>query len=571
MAERLPGVKASVGFASETGPRERNEDFAGAVFGWELPQPRGDVVAAIADGIGGAKGGRVAAEMAVRGFLDGFCDLPETMEVRRAAARVLASLNAWIFSQGRRDAKLAGMGCTFTALVLRGRVAHFLHLGDTRAYRWRGDRLVCLTVDHVRDAGGAGGRSNTLVRALGVETEVPLDYSSQPVARHDRFLLCSDGVHAFLPPEAMADVLRERSASEDSARALVAAALAAGSTDNCTALVLDVVDLPTAESADIGAAITRLPLIPVPITGEAVDGFVLKVLVSDGRYTRLFGAFDEIEGGEVVLKFPKPQVAAVDTYRAAFVREAWVGARVHSQWVGRTIELPPGRQTCLYTVMPLYAGELLESRLARRPGIGLEEGRNIAIKLARAVAALHNAGIIHRDIKPDNVILEAEGSLKLIDLGVVRVPGMEDFPSSDIPGTTAYMAPEMFTGEPGNAATDIYALGTTLFRAFTGEFPYGNIDAVSGPRRTRPAPLSTLRPDLPAWLQAALARAIAHDPAERFRDAGDFAVEMETGPARAPVGAGRPQTFYERNPLLFWQGVSALLALALIATLWLRH
>ena len=571
MAQRLPGVKASIGFASETGPRERNEDFAGAVFGWELPQPRGDVVAAIADGIGGAKGGRVAAEMAVRGFLDGFCDLPETMEVRRAAARVLTSLNAWIFSQGRRDAKLAGMGCTFTALVLRGRVAHFVHVGDTRAYRLRGDRLVCLTVDHVRDAGGSGGRSNTLVRALGVETEVPLDYASQPVARHDRFLLCSDGVHAFLPPEAMTDILRERSASEDSARALVTAALQAGSTDNCTALVLDVVDLPTAESADIGAALMQLPLIPVPIAGEAVDGFVLKALVSDGRYTRLFGALDEIEGGEVVLKFPKPQVAAVDTYRAAFVREAWVGARVNSPCVGRTIELPPGRQTCLYTVMPLYAGELLESRLARRPAIGLEEGRNIAIKLARAVAALHNAGIIHRDIKPDNVILEAGSALKLIDLGVVRVPGMEDFPSSDIPGTTAYMAPEMLTGEPGNAATDIYALGTTLFRAFTGEFPYGNIDAVSGPRRTRPAPLSALRPDLPAWLQAALARTLAHDPAERFRDAGEFAVEMETGPASAPETSSRPQTFYERNPVLFWQGVSALLALALIAALWLRH
>ena len=87
MAERVSSVKVSVGFASETGPRKRNEDFAGAVFGAELAQPRRDVVAAIADGIGGAKGGRVAAEMAVRGFLDGFCDLPETLEVRRAAAR----------------------------------------------------------------------------------------------------------------------------------------------------------------------------------------------------------------------------------------------------------------------------------------------------------------------------------------------------------------------------------------------------------------------------------------------------------------------------------------------------
>jgi serine/threonine protein phosphatase PrpC len=571
MAERLPGVKTTVGFASESGPREQNEDFAGAVFGSELPQPRRDIVAAIADGIGGAKGGRVAAEMAVRGFLDGFCDLPETMEVRRAGARILNSLNAWIYSQGQSDAKLAGMGCTFTALVLRGRLAHVLHVGDTRAYRLRDDRLVGLTIDHVREGTPGGGRSSTLVRALGVETEVPLDYSSQPLARHDRFLLCTDGVHAVLPAEAIAEILRERSASEVSARALVAAALEAGSTDNCTALVVDIVELPSAESADIGAPIMQLPLVPVPVDGENVDGFLLKVLVSDGRYTRLFGAIDETEGGEVALKFPKPQVAAVDTYRAAFVREAWVGARVNSPWIGRTIELPPGRQTCLYTVMPLYQGELLETRLARRPLMGLEEGRNIAIKLARGVAALHHAGIIHRDIKPDNVILETGGSLKLIDLGVVRVPGLEDFPPTDIPGTPAYMAPEMFAGEPGNEATDIYALGVTMFRAFTGEYPYGNPDATTRSQRTRPTPLSDLRPDLPAWLQAVLARAIAVDPAERYRDMIDFAVEMETGPTRAPVAAFRKQTFYERHPVRFWQGVSALLALALLLSLWLRH
>src|SRR5215469_16095087 len=126
MAERAGGVEASVGFSSETGPRPRNEDFAGVVFGAELPVPRRDVVAAIADGIGGAKGGRVAAEIAVRGFLDGFCDLPETVEVQRAAASVLDALNGWIHSQGQRDERLLGMGCTFTAVVLRGRVAHIL-------------------------------------------------------------------------------------------------------------------------------------------------------------------------------------------------------------------------------------------------------------------------------------------------------------------------------------------------------------------------------------------------------------------------------------------------------------
>src|ERR1700722_3992375 len=133
MADYVDGVQATGGFCSETGPRKGNEDFAGAVFGPELPEPRRDVIAALADGIGGAKGGRVAAEIAVRGFLDGFLDLPETMEVRRAAATILNALNGWIHSEGHRDTALTGMGCTFTALVLRGRVAHVLHVGDTRA------------------------------------------------------------------------------------------------------------------------------------------------------------------------------------------------------------------------------------------------------------------------------------------------------------------------------------------------------------------------------------------------------------------------------------------------------
>jgi len=564
------GVRATVGFASEKGPRDENEDFAGAVFGWELPEPRRDVVAAIADGIGGAKGGRVAAETAVRGFLDGFCDLPETVEVRHGGARIATSLNAWMHALAHRDPKLQGMGCTFTALILRGRIAHILHVGDTRLYRLSGDRLTCLTTDHVREE-GPGRRSHVLTRALGIETEVRLDYASQPVALHDRFLLCSDGVHGFLTDEAIAAILRARSGPQDTARELVRAALDGGGDDNSTALVLDVVHLPTAPSADIGSAIRQLPLIPVPIEGETVDGFVLKVLLSDGRYSRLFGAHDEIEGGEVALKFPKPQVAAVATYHAAFVREAWVGAHVQSPWVGRIIELPPGRQTCLYTVMPLYQGELLETRLARRPAIGLEEGRGISVKLARAAAALHRVDIIHRDIKPDNVILEAGGSLKLIDLGVVRVPGLEDFPPEHIPGTPAYMAPEMFSGEPGNVQTDIYSLGVTMFRAFTGEYPYGNADAVSPPRRTRPKELCALRPDLPAWLQAAIGRAIALDPAQRFRDIGEFAVEMEAGPTRTPAPLGRPLTLLERAPVRFWQGVAALLALAVVALLFLRH
>ena len=120
-----------------------------------------------------------------------------------------------------------------------------------RAYRLRGDRLTWLTTDHVRDDGT--GRSNILNRALGVETEVRLDYTTQPVARHDRFLLCSDGVHGVPvggndrrhPARALG--FRRHRPRAGRGR------LQSGSTDKCTALVVDVVELPTAESADIGA------------------------------------------------------------------------------------------------------------------------------------------------------------------------------------------------------------------------------------------------------------------------------------------------------------------------------
>jgi serine/threonine protein kinase len=281
-------------------------------------------------------------------------------------------------------------------------------------------------------------------------------------------------------------------------------------------------------------------------------------------------ATDEADGREVVLKFPEADVAPASTWHHAFVREAWVAARLHSPWLGETLEVGAGRQTRLYSAMPLYAGETLEQRLQRKPAVALDEGMGMALKLIRAVATLHRAGVIHRDIKPENVLLESDGGLRLLDLGVVRLPMLEEVAGGEIPGTPSFMAPELFDGQQGDELSDQYALGVTLYRMFCGRFPHGEIEPFSRPRFGRPAPLARYRPDLPAWLDHVLARALATDRNARFGDVLELSMELESGMERGVQVVLRQVPLYERNPLRFWQAVSALLAILLLVSLGLH-
>jgi serine/threonine protein phosphatase PrpC len=553
------------GFSTDTGPRERNEDYAAFYAGGREQQARLGAVAAVADGVGGTKGGREAAELAVRSFIEGHLGQNETLGIHRSSARTVEAFNSWAHSIGRTDEKLAGMACTLTALVLRGRQVHVIHVGDTRAYRWRDGRLDQMTTDHAM--AGAGLR-HILTRAIGAEDSIRIDYTADTLRLYDRYLLCSDGIHGGVANREIAEILARRNAPEETARELVEAGIAARTGDNATALVVDVIGLPPADQTDLAFAAASLPLLPVPKAGATIDGFHLQAMLADGRYTRVFDAEDRVERRRVILKFPKPITGAESVLRGAFLREAWIAARIRSPWVTEAIELPLGRQTGLYTAMPFYDGETLERRLARPPGLSLTSGIDYAIKLAGGVAALHRAGIIHRDIKPENVILETirhgqVPGLRLIDLGVARLPHMEDIPAPYAPGTPSYMAPELFAGAPGDERSDQFALGVTIYRMFTGAYPYGEIEAFSHPRFKRAKPLTAHRPDLPAWLDEALARATAADPEDRFGDVFEFIFALEHGAIRAAPPAPRRRPLYERNPLLFWKVVSALLALAL--------
>ncbi|OGI56829.1 MAG: protein phosphatase [Candidatus Muproteobacteria bacterium RBG_19FT_COMBO_61_10] len=570
-------LQTRIGYVSETGRRKANDDFAAALTGNAHFRAVNDILAVIADGVGGGMGGREAAETTTRGFIDAYYSLPGTLGVDRAAARALSAMNRWVYAQGRQDTRLQSMATTFTAVVLRGRQAHIVHVGDTRVYRLREHRQQRLTEDHTHHHPDL---QHVLLRAVGLEASVRADYAVHGLRLHDRFLLCSDGLYGVLNDSRIQGILDERESPQETAERLVATALQAGSQDNVTALVLDVVGLPAADQAHLESVAAALPIQDLPGIGDNIDGFHLREMISDGRYSRLFRAEDTREQREVILKFPHPRVTADAHYRRAFVREAWVGAQVRSPYVGETIELTAGRQTRLYSVMPYYPGHTLETRLLRQPPVSLDEGTAIGITLAKAVYALNRLRIIHRDIKPDNVMLEATPSryaagsnvsgwtLKLLDLGVARLPGIQNGTDEDIPGTPSYMAPELFDGQAGDERSDVYALGVTLYRMYSGgHYPYGEVEPFSRPRFNKRSALTRHRPDLPAWLDAVLARATAVDSNERYADAMELAFELENGLMRGAKAQPDKRSWYERNPLRFWQVVSLLLALALVVTL----
>ncbi|MBU1347291.1 MAG: protein kinase [Alphaproteobacteria bacterium] len=561
-------LEIAAGFATAVGPRKDNQDFGAVHIGSPSEQALHGMVALVADGVSGSKAGRMASELAGRSFIDGYLEQNPLKGLAAAGVGALGGYNRWLHAKGRSDPEMKGAATTFTALVMRGREATALHVGDSRAWHFRDGVLSQLTQDHVLDQPGL---SHVLYRAIGIEPDLRLDTQAVELKAHDRLLLTTDGVHGVVGPEDLARMLARRASPDADAQAIVDAAGAAETRDNATAIVIDVIRIGAVDQDAIGAEAAGLAIEAPPKVGDNVDGFALERLLSDGKYTGVFMARDGEGGERRVLKFPKPKLLSESGARGAFLRESFIGRRIDSPFVGKTLTLEAGRQSRLYIVQPLYVGRTLHARLAEAP-LDIPEGVDVGIRLAKGVAALHRLGITHRDIKPDNVILEnpvagqAVGGLKLIDLGVARLPRVEEFAEAEAPGTVGYKAPEMFAGNAGDALTDQYALGVTLYRIFTGDYPSGQEEDFNRMRFEKPTRPAKHRPDMPAWLEAAILRALAVEPSDRFADVEELIHVLESGSAVA-APPRRDLSLMEREPVRFWQAVSALLLVLLLASL----
>ena len=256
--------------------------------------------------------------------------------------------------------------------------------------------------------------------------------------------------------------------------------------------------------------------------------FVIEPLAA-GAMGLVYRARDERLGRQVALKFLPSHLSTQPQAKQRFLLEARAAAALDHPNICTIHEIGTTPDGQLFIAMPLYEGETLQARLERAP-LSLREALEITLQVATGLAKAHEHSVVHRDVKPSNVMLLPDGTVKVLDFGVARVADvLLTSPGSAIVGTVAYMSPEQGRGETTDARTDVWSLGVVLYEMLAGERPFRGENAqalLAAVMTTQPAPLAQRRADLPIEIDHILAKALAKDMRHRYASMAAFAAEL---------------------------------------------
>jgi len=508
---------------------------------------RGAVVA-LSDAAGADPGGGALADALVRGFASGWFSSPETWSPARSLETICTELN-----QDARQ-RHSGFVATLTAAVVHGRHLHLAHVGDCRAWLVRGGKSRRLTQDHTWDHPDLRA---ALHRAFGLDESVRPDLLALELAEGDVLVVASDGIHKELEDEGWEGMALGTDLDGKCGQVLREVRRRGGD-DDATLLALRVEELPSPE--ELRFADTGVALDPVddPTAGADLDGFRLVRRISRGRCSQVWLADDRAGERKVVLKIPEPAAARDPEMREEFLREEWIGRRVRHPGLVPVLDLEPGRRTRLYFAMPYVPGASLRQILEREGVLDAFEAKRMFQEILPALLALHRQGVLHRDLKPDNILRDERGRYLLCDLGVARVDAMEAG-SGRAPGTPSYMAPELFDGAPADEVAEIFGLGATLYECLTRRLPHGEIEPFVRPRFGAVSPPSRWSPQVPQWLDGIVLKALETERSRRFQALSELAhamdrQELAQTPLPSPVAK-------DGRLLLLWALLATLVAL----------
>jgi serine/threonine protein phosphatase PrpC len=521
---------------------------------------------------------RDASEVAVKSFLEDYYCTPDAWSVRTSAQRVLMAANSWLHAQTQRSQdrfdRDRGYVCTLSAVVLKGTSAYLFHVGDSRIYRLNGAGLEQLTSDH---RVWISGEESHLSRALGAGPHLEIDHLALSVEAGDVFVLATDGVYEFARPGDIADAIRSHAGNLDlAAQRIVGEAYAQGSTDNLTLQIVRIDALPREDAAPARQRAAELPCAPLLEARMSFEGYRVEREIHASSRSHLYLAVDEDTRDRVVIKVPSIDLRSDPAYLERFLLEDWIAQRIDSPYVLKPCPRKRAPRS-IHLVMEYIEGQTLAQWMTDHPRPELEAVRRIVEQIAKGLRAFHRLEMLHQDLRPQNVMIDSSGTVKIIDFGSVSVAGVAETDPGEagLLGTAAYSAPEYFLGEAGSVRSDLFSLGVIAYQMLSGRLPYGTAVAKTRTAAEQRAlgyqPLAEHRRDIPAWVDGALRKALHPDPGRRYTEVSEFVHDLRHPNAVLPGRAHPP--LIERNPLAFWKGLSLLLATVVLAmvALWPRH
>lgn len=567
-------LKISVGQHSDKGRKQTNQDFHGICVPQEPQLGSKGIAVAIADGISSSQVSHIASQSAVAAILQDYYCTSDAWSVKTSIERVVVATNSWLHAQTRQSQyhldQDRGYVCTLSAMVIKSTTAHLFHVGDARIYQLHGKRLEQLTNDH---RVWVSREQSYLGRALGINPQLEIDYRALQVEPGDLFLLATDGVYEYASADGIAAAIASHANDLDrAARSIVEEAYRQGSPDNLTVQLVRIDALPDPQASEMVRQRGALRLPPLLEPRMMFDGYRIIREVHASSRSHVYLAVDGGTGEHVVLKTPSIDLRDDPAYLERFLMEEWIARRINSAHV-----LKPGRQTrkrnFLYVATEFIEGQTLSQWMIDHPQPDLDTVRRIVEQIARGLRAFHRLEMVHQDLRPDNIMIDSSGTVKIIDFGATSVAGIvESAPPAErchLLGTAQYAAPEYFLGEPGTPRSDLFSLGVIAYQMLAGRLPYGaqvaKARTAAAQRRLQYDGALGMNSKIPAWVDEAIRKAVHPDPRKRYDALSEFVFDLHH-PNRAFLNRAR-LPLIERHPVAFWKGVSFVLTTLLLASL----